>query len=306
MRDFELSEREKRLLERLEGPPAKAGLSITNVWIVEWLPKGEQQTGRQLHEWLEGRRPGWSVCFPCKSKEEVIAAIRRATKRALTSGMAPILHIEAHGGDVALAGPNASGGTELLSWDELTEPLQQLNMVTKCNLVVVIAACVGIAGIQAFRKGPRAPAAALVGPGTSIAPGQLLWGTKEFYRCVIANDTSLGEMVENASREAGTAFDWEPFALLCFEAMTEQRVRSLRPAQQMQRSERLRQRLLAERGMPQSEVEEQLASLSFSNMTVELQRTWDEMFLIDIYPENRQRFGIDLSAIVAMLQANVK
>jgi len=113
-------------------------------------------------------------------------------------------------------------------------------------------------------------------------------------------------MVENASREAGTAFDWEPFALLCFEAMTEQRVRSLRPAQQMQRSERLRQRLLAERGMPQSEVEEQLASLSFSNMTVELQRTWDEMFLIDIYPENRQRFGIDLSAIVAMLQANVK
>jgi hypothetical protein len=28
---------------------------------------------------------------------------------------------------------------------------------------------------------------------------------------------------------------------------------------------------------------------------------WDEMFMIDLYPQNRERFGINMTAIVEMI-----
>ena len=156
--DEDLTNTERALFETLPGPPEVAEIRTSNVWIVEWLSADEAHTGRDLHDWMKERRPGWSVHVPCETKAEVIAAIARATERAQDSGMSPVLHLEAHGGNEGLGGPDGKNGKEFLTWDELTEPLQKLNLATRCNLVVVVAACIGFAGIQVLRRGPRAPA----------------------------------------------------------------------------------------------------------------------------------------------------
>jgi hypothetical protein len=295
----ELTSGERELVERLPGPLELAGIRASNIWIVEWLPLGETETGRLLHDWMKQRREGWSVHFSCGSKKEVFAAIAKATERANCAELHPVLHIEAHGGDVGLEGPNGHGGSELLTWDELTEPLQALNLATRCNLVVVVAACTGFAGIKALRSGPRAPAVALVGPDAPVSPTNLLWGAKEFYRRWLDEKPRLTKIAESASREAATvSFEWEPFAILAYDALVESLIRSMRPGERSKRAQRVRQRLLKECGLSEVEAEARLAGMPVLPPWQGLQQTWDEMFMIDIEPANRDRFGLDLRTIV--------
>lgn len=181
MNDTELTDAERALIETLPRPSAIAKVHTTNVWIVEWLWPDERRTGRELHEWMQHRRQGWSVYCACETKAEVIESIERAQLCAQHSEMVPVLHLEAHGGNAGLT-PSSDMHAEWLSWEELTVPLQRLNLAARCNLVVVVAACVGFAAVQALCQGPRAPAIALVGPDADVAPSNLLLGAKEFYR----------------------------------------------------------------------------------------------------------------------------
>jgi len=302
VKEDNLTAAERELFERLPVPPPIAEIRSTNVWIIEWLPPNEKHTGQLLHDWMKERRSGWSAYSHCKNKAEVIVAIERATTRAHQSGMIPVLHLESHGGTDGLAGPDGAGGSELLPWDELTEPLQKLNLATRCNLVVVVAACKGFAGIKALQRGPRAPAVALVGPDAAVMPSNLLSGTKEFYRRWMDNSPRLYDIAESASREAGTvAFEWEPFAILAYDAIIEHLIISMRPDKQKLRLERIRQLMLAEKKFSVTEIERRLAFCPHFPSQVELQQFWDEMFMIDLFSENTERFGIDMAEIVKLV-----
>lgn len=269
---------EQTLLEQLPGPPTMGQICTTNVWIIEWLSAQDRRTGKLLHDWLQERRSGWAAYSPCSSKAEVLSAIERATLRAQQSNMIPLLHLEAHGNETGLGGPNGIGGNELLSWDELTEPLQRLNLATQCNLLVFVAACTGFAGIKAFYRGPRAPAVALIGPDSTVAAANLLWGTKEFYRRYMDESPRLTDIAASASREAGTVeFEPEPFAVLAFESMIKALIHGARPGVWRQRLERIRERV------------------------PELQLTWNKLFMIDLWSANRKRFGVDMAAVVEAL-----
>lgn len=285
----------------------KAEIRTTCVYIVEWLPDDDRRTGRLLHEWMHDRRPGWSSYIACRTKADVIRAIECATNRAEYPTAIPVLHLEAHGdiNQCGLVGPNGHGDCELLTWQELTTPLQQLNVVTRCNLVMVIAACTGFAGIRALHRGPRAPTAAVVGPDSRVMPRNLLWGAQEFYRrWMDKRDRTLEEIAASASREAGTTtFEWHPFTILAFEALAELLIVSLRPDERRRRLDRMRTRFLTDARLSADEIEARLATVASLPSWTTLQRMWDELFMIDLYPSNRERFGLDMRAVVEAIAA---
>lgn len=282
-----------------------AKIRTTNVWIIEWLHPQDQMTGKLLHDWLQERRPRWSAYVRCNTKVDVLAAIERATVRAQQSRMIPLLHLEAHGDEVGLGGPDGIGGSQLLTWDELTDPLQRLNLTTACNLVVLVAACTGFAGIKAFHRGPHAPAVALVGPDGPVTEGNLLKGTKEFYRRWFDDDPRLTEVVASASREAGTVeFEMEPFAVFAFEAMAKSLIVSMRPGERSRRAERCRQRMRAMGHFSDAEIEHQILLFPPMPPVPELQLIWDKLFMIDLWPANREQFGIDMASIVETLSGS--
>lgn len=302
--DYELTPAEQELIATLPAPPELAEIRVSNVWIVEWLPSNETTTGRALHDWMHERRQGWSAYFSCESKSEVVAAISAATERARNDNLRPVLHLESHGGEFGLQGPNGSGGTELLTWDELTEHFQALNVATGCNLVVVVAACIGFAGIKALQRGPRAPAVALVGPDAVVMPRNLLSGAKEFYRRFMDENPRLSDIAGSASREAGSVtFEWEPFAILAYEALVESLVRSVRPVERVKRVQRVREQMLAEARLTNEEIEAKLCVMPYLPPWQALQQIWDELFMIDIDSENWKRFGLDLKAIVERISS---
>jgi hypothetical protein len=37
---------EQKLFDSLPGPPTQADIKLTNIWIIEWLPKDDDHTGR--------------------------------------------------------------------------------------------------------------------------------------------------------------------------------------------------------------------------------------------------------------------
>jgi hypothetical protein len=214
----------------------------------------------------------------------------------------PLLHLEAHGDEIGLEGPDGFGGSALLAWEELADPLQRLNHATACNLVVLVAACTGFAGIKAFFRGPRAPAVALVGPTDRIVEGDLLRGTKEFYRRWCDEDPRLVDVVASASREAGSVgFEMEPFAVLAFEAMAQALIVSLRPEERRRRAEVCRQRMRGLQEFSDSEIERRLSLLPAIPPPADLQAEWDRLVLIDLWPENREKFGVDMTLVRSTL-----
>jgi len=300
----DLTDAEQALFDSLPGPPVSAVIRSTNIWIIEWLPSDEQRTGRLLHEWMQEHRRGWSVYSTCACKKEVLSSIDRATNLAKKSGMIPVLHLEAHGNEMCLGLLDGNGGVEVLTWDELTEPLQRLNLATRCNLVLVVAACIGFAGIKALVRGPRAPAIALVGPNAPIMSGSLLSGTKEFYKRWMDGNPNFAEIAASASRESGTvSFAWEPFAVLAYDALAKQVVISMRKDQQRMQVRRIHQRMVEQNRWSAAEIEHRLSLLTPSLQANLTQRLWDEMFMIDLYPENRERFGVNWAREIEMVLA---
>lgn len=297
-----LTESERTLIESLPKPPAVARLHTTNIWMIEWLSGGERRTGEELHDWMEQQRPGWSIYNRCTSKEEVIRSIERAAYTTLQNDMVPVLHIEAHGDSIGIA-PSRDGQAELLRWEELTLPLQQLNVATNCNLIVVVAACLGFAAIQALTQGPRAPAVALVGTDATVNESDLLLGTKEFYRRFKDEKPRLIDIVESASGEMrGTDFEIEPFVMLAYEASIEQLLRESRPAERQARMERLRKRMYQETSFSAKEIERRLSELPEIPLSGHLQHIWDHLFMIDLDSKNEERFGLNWAEIVRLVK----
>lgn len=302
LRINDLTDAEQALYNMHPGPPVSTVLKSTNVWIVEWLPPNEQRTGRLLYDWMEKLRPGWSVYKPCLRKEEVLSSIERATTLAQKSGMIPILHLEAHGNEMCLGLSDDRGGVEVLTWDELTEPLQRLNYATRGNLVLVVAACIGFAGIKALRRGPLAPAIALVGPNAPIMSDSLFSGTKEFYQRWMNEDHSFTEIAACASRQTrGVSFAWEPFAVLAYGALAQQLIISMRKHEQEKQVERIRERMFEETILSSAEIEDRLSLLTPNLQAKLIQRMWNEMFMIDVYTENKERFGVDWAGEIKMI-----
>ncbi len=301
--DGELTLAEWAIFEQLPRPPAFADITTTNVWIVEWLSEDEQATGRDLHHWMELRRPGWSKYIRCRSKAQVFAAIDSAAVLAQSSGMVPILHLEAHGADWGIASNGETAG-EVIEWHELTQPLQSLNVATKCKLLVFVAACEGFAGIQALVAGPRAPALALVGPDRPLTPSALLEGSKEFYRQRLGVDANLHGMAASASREVGPAtFEVEPFAVMWYEVMVTNLIKCARPKMSLQQSEGLQHKRPDSANLPGNMIERRRTDRLNVRSADQRQADWDTMFMFDLDPSNRSRFALDVRALVEMVRS---
>ena len=310
---MELNDFETRLLLDLPKPPPDNYVRKPKVvWIVEWLPSNDQPTGQQLHEWISEHGRLDSRYFTCKTKKEVITTIERATLflKDKASFPMPMLHIEAHGNEDYLEGPDGHGGSEKLYWRELNSPLQDLNALTRCNLIVFIAACIGFAGINVFFQGPLAPAVALVGPVVPICPSDLLNATKEFYRGWREEDPCLNEIAESATREAGRVLiELEPFVNFAYEAFVEQVIVSRRSDRKRAQRERLRRLMGMKTPLSKQEIEKRLnvdCILPPRKYRLFCQSVWNTMFMIDLFPENEKRFGINWFEILDIVESQLE
>uniref|UniRef100_UPI004057C7CC hypothetical protein n=1 Tax=Candidatus Electronema sp. TaxID=2698783 RepID=UPI004057C7CC len=295
-----MTEDEQKLIDELYGLPKEGYFKRpTHIWIIEWLSSNDPHTGRELHKRMQEYKYFQSIYWKCSSKDEVLAAIERAATDAEHHGIIPLIHLEAHGSTKGLS--DREKGVNGLTWDELTNPLQRLNIATRFNLIVLIAACQGYAGILTFVKALKesrltAPALVIAGPYDDLKPKQVLDSTQEFYRRLSDQPTNFDDAIVSASNEVNCKIDRTIFPVLLYDEMLENLIVSMREDQRVARMNRTREQFLKENKKKRLSPEEkrrlaEAYSPSFqANIT---QQGWDAIFMMDIFPENKKRFGVD-------------
>jgi hypothetical protein len=268
------------------GPPAKAEVDVSGVLILEWLKDSplEPRTGLELHKIIEAARPNWSTYMPCTTKADLLRAIESAA-----SPRGRIVHIECHGCEDGLGD---GSGIEFLTWNELNLPLQILNEASNCNSLVFVAACLGFAGISALASGPRAPAAALVGPADSLSPAELFAATVAFYQTLIGGNGHLTQMAAASTASSTVHFEPESMAVMAFDVWAERLIVNARPETRALRIEAARKRLIEQLHNSPQEADTQLLEFDRAESQA-AQAAWDYFFMLDRAPNNATKFGVD-------------
>jgi hypothetical protein len=241
-----------------------------------------------------------SVYLECSSKDKVLAAIERAATHAEHHETIPLIHLEAHGSEEGLS--DREEGANGLTWEELIKPLQRLNIETRFNLILLIAACQGYAGIKAFVKAfnkkimPIAPALVIAGPYDDLRGDKLLLGSKEFYRRFSEQSSGFDDSIINASSESGHEFGRTIFPFFVYHVLLENLIVSMREDQRVAKMNRTGEQFLKENKQERlsTEKKRRLAEIYSPSFQADIRRQgWDAMFMMDIFPENKKRFGVD-------------
>jgi hypothetical protein len=162
-----------------------SGFSFSSLRIIESLPAKEVQTGQQLAAYLSSTNPAIPVHYAQLHGREALFAELVQLVALARAGEIPIVHLEAHGNFNATGLVLASGETVLFS--EIAPALREINLAARFNLVVFVAACGG--GWFLEQVDPLQPGTCfgLVAPTDDIDPGEVMGGTRDFYRCLLTN-----------------------------------------------------------------------------------------------------------------------
>jgi hypothetical protein len=176
------------------------GMRFDYVLVIELLNPEEERTGKMLIDKLQDISEVLQFELKvCNNLIEVVNAIKEAELNIKTKGI-PIIHFEAHGlsrsdenpGGIGFNGNNNYTGV-FISWNELWEPLRQLNLATDFNLIVVAAACsgddiaYGLVHDYNANKEPPVPFMATIGFVSTVKWKTLMESMISFYRSLVSN-----------------------------------------------------------------------------------------------------------------------
>jgi len=164
-----------------------SGFTISRFVVIQSLAAFEAPTGNilvgRISALLEEYAPDLSVVFyNCSTALEFRAVMTELTLEASVSDDRPVLHLECHGSPTdGLEFENGS----VMSWDECSELFTQLNIATRFNLFIVLAACYGAYLNGKYSATKPSPAFCIVAPTGEIDPGEVIRGFNTFYTCLL-------------------------------------------------------------------------------------------------------------------------
>jgi hypothetical protein len=273
--------------------------------ILDSIPGGQWQPALQLCHALE---PLVKTLAVPVSVDRIEIPTRRSFEDALHNIMTdairtdriPLLHIECpHGNDDGMQ----LGNGEFVYWDEFCEQLTRLNVTTRLNLFVSIAACLGAYLASRFIPTERAPVAACLSVTKKAYPDQLYRGFFTFYR------TLLTTLDGNAAlRELNQVNVAEDLSFYLAEATDYFKLAYRGYLAKYCTPERYRQRALEmheeqkERGLPVSSVED-LYQILVSTAHSSFEKAREHYFMVDLFPEHAQRFPVSAADVAPSIAA---
>jgi hypothetical protein len=158
--------------------------SIGQMYIVDSLSPNDRQTGRRLREDVEDLLASRSLTVPVTfrrspDRKTLFEELEELRANVECTRRYPILHLECHGTRDGLGLVLCDGS--FVAWNELKQPLQQINSASRFNLMLVLGSCNGAYLSQIARMDEMAPFCALLGPNREIFDVGLLQGLRAFY-----------------------------------------------------------------------------------------------------------------------------
>jgi hypothetical protein len=161
-----------------------------SVQIIDGLRSDELQTATHLKDGLSDLNYEMETPYcqyhKVESRANFIVTLGEIRQQCAL-GLKPIIHIEAHGDNEL--GLSISDARELVSWTALCHSLRAINILTKNNTGVVMAACHGLYAIKPLTIHDPAPFYFLIGSEGEITAGELDSQMKKFYMSLFATSS---------------------------------------------------------------------------------------------------------------------
>lgn len=157
---------------------------FSKFYIIESLGVGEAPTGEILYKLIESQinenNLAVTVVFKrCVSKAEFFCVLQEAHDDANLRNEYPWIHIESHG---TVSGNGiVLSSHDLIKWEELKPIFTEINLATKCNLMLVMSACNGAFLGEILQPTERAPCWGIIGPTQQAYPDDLMASFRSFY-----------------------------------------------------------------------------------------------------------------------------
>jgi len=275
---------------------------FNKISVIQSLSDSELHTGKKVKDDIDlynlAFDRGLTIeLLDAKNKNEFTCILKSLTEQAQNNGSFPVLHIEAHGSSdhkgIILK------SNEFLSWTDLKPYFISLNTATKMNLLLVFSLCHGAHFTRHLNPSDRAPCWGLVGPTKAISGSDLLRSFSAFYREVFESaeaGTAVSRLNEYASENdidyyftTSTTFFINVYKNYlekhCTEKAYDKRARSMRKHLKKSKSQKL----------PSiGEIRRKLKSTQkefFENYRI-------NYFLIDLFPENENRFEVSYREVM--------
>jgi hypothetical protein len=268
-------------------------LYFDKIYIIESLSSGERRTGRELYEDLVimaiAATPPRPVYYkPLTTKREFLELLGSIAQDAEHGHHSPILQIETHGCPDGIG----LGTGEFLAWADLQQQLTDINVISNINLLVILAACNGAHLLEVIQPTDRAPVRAIIGPSRKLFPAEIKQATLAFYRTLFK--TTDGIAAFHAMNEAsGQKIFSLHTADTIFLFLYRRYLRTMCTETMLQERERKKFAEAVSRGYLGELVEFRKAFRSVvCDYPAHFERLKHTFFLCDLYPENRNRFGL--------------
>lgn len=266
---------------------------FNQILVVDSIPTGEFNTAKRLFEDLKtyasAYSPSPAVHYArVESGDELIQCISMCRKDADEQDIIPMLHIECHGDEDGFQFADGS----LADWDELKLPITELNVATRLNLLIAVAACTGGALGKVVRMSDRAPFWGLIGPTKTLTAATLERAYRALYLTLLSTK-SPAKAVEAMDAATEPGLFWRTTSQGLFEKGWAGYKREYCSAEALEvRAKRMRERLekLSDKSPP--------SVADFKNRLVNhepkaFERFRATFFMYDLFPEHSSRFPVE-------------
>ncbi len=260
---------------------------FNKILVIDSIPEDETNTAKRLFEDIETYTDAFPDSpFPeyirIESGDDLIEVLSQCKELAISNDIYPMLHIECHGDENGFQFADKS----ILDWPELKEPLTELNIAMKLNLMVAVAACVGAAIVKTVTFTDRAPFWGMIGPTDTAMPNELETPFRALYQTLIS-EMSPSKAIAAFEDVAKEGLYWRTTAQGLFEKAWE-RYKS-EYCTKVALDERLKR---MQQQAPQYS-KKQLKGMLQESEPKSFERFRNTFFMFDKFPENMERFSVE-------------
>ncbi len=259
------------------------------VFIIESLPLYEKQTGTELYQEIKTYENFQSILYTISDKSDLIDKLNRI-KNGISVQDVVYIHFEIHG-DKDGSGFSLKN-EEKCAYQDLTNIFVDINKKTGCNLYITMAVCCGLNTLLANMSVHAMPFAGIIASEELLYVDDLQIRFSEFYKSLSTYDNisvAFNEL-KNANSSVKTIYRYiEPYCIF-YNVWRKFISYSKNPCFQKQNLENnvLPNYVLTEEG--EKKFNELFQSKDVQNESFkELAKSF---FLLDIYPENENRFFV--------------
>lgn len=281
---------------------------FNTICIAESLGESEPKTGNHLfndlENWIKALRPGIGVShFPISDTQSLVNWLELIKEAALSKGCIPIIHIEAHGSE---EGIQLNSG-EFVKWKDIEYLLREINILTRNNLLLVVAACFGAHGIHIAEVLEPTPFFGIIGPNVEVSFGECATGYQKFYQSLLTdlNLTTAIQELNSVLKDDNKNFQFHSAQDLFIEAGISFLKNHNSAKARKERQEQLVSRILASPAGNQFTLKKarDFVTKAYRNDTpTVIENFYRNFMMLDKYPENEDRFKLSFEEIKEILE----